>query len=496
MSSDDLQYEKVAPKASAMIESMRAHGYTLSTALADLIDNSIAAGAKNIWIDSKWAGPDSWISVSDDGCGMTEAELTAAMRLGSQNPTEPRAQTDLGRFGLGLKTASLSQCRRMSVVTKRHRCVATRRWDLDYLAEKDDGWRLLKSLHPNATDRTRRLAELGSGTVVLWETLDRLAGDDESFFLESIDGVMAHVAMVFHRFLEVRKRLQIFVNDNRIEPWDPFLESHPATYKSPDEVLTFDSSEVHVVGFVLPHFDKLDAAAFETAGGIHGWNVQQGFYVYRNERLIVHGSWLGLGSPSWTKQEHYKLARLRLDIPNSMDHLWHLDVKKSNATPPPQLRSRLQELGAEIRKHARKVFAHRGKYKKRRTKAELARPWYKQTRADRVIYRVNRQHPLIAAILDEFTKKQQKSLFAMFRLLEETVPVEQIWLDASDNPEGTKTPFQDVPPKDLRRVIELGFELLTKKFKSQEKALEALAEAEEFSGDEAAAIIGELQGDL
>jgi len=496
MSSDDTQFELVAPKASAMIESMRAHGYTLSTALADLIDNSIAAGAKNIWIDSKWAGPDSWISVSDDGCGMAEGELTTAMRLGSQNPTEARAQTDLGRFGLGLKTASLSQCRRMSVVTKCDGNVATRRWDLDYLARTNKGWRLLKSLHPDATERTTRLTELDTGTVVLWEMLDRLAGDDEKFFLESINRVMAHVAMVFHRFLEARMRLNIFVNNNQVAPWDPFLADHPATDKSPVDVLDFNSGKVEVVGFVLPHFDKLDPSAFEAAGGIHGWNVQQGFYVYRNERLIVPGSWLGLGSPSWTKQEHYKLARLRLDIPNSMDHLWHLDVKKSNATPPPQLRGRLQELGSEIRKQARKVFAHRGKYKKRRSRAEVARPWYKQTREDRVVYRINRKHPLVAAILAEFTKKQRGELFAMFRLLEETVPVEQIWLDTSDNPEGTKTPFQDVPPKDLRRVIELGFRLLTKKFKSKEQALEALAEAEEFSGAEALAIIGEMQNKL
>ena len=111
-------FDDVAPDASAMIESMRAYGYTLSPAIADLIDNRISAGCTTVWLQFHWAGADSWIRLSDDGRGMTETELRDAMRLGSQSPLEERCSADLGRFGLGLKTASLSQCRRLSVVSR------------------------------------------------------------------------------------------------------------------------------------------------------------------------------------------------------------------------------------------------------------------------------------------------------------------------------------------------------------------------------------------
>ena len=112
-------YDDCPSDASAMGEAMRAYGYNLATALADLIDNSIAAGSRKVWLRCEWAGSSSWISVTDDGSGMAEKELVNAMRLGSTNPTSKRAKSDLGRFGLGLKTASFSQARRLTVITKK-----------------------------------------------------------------------------------------------------------------------------------------------------------------------------------------------------------------------------------------------------------------------------------------------------------------------------------------------------------------------------------------
>ena len=113
----DKDYDIVNPGASAMIESLRAYGYSLNSAIADLLDNSITAHAKNIWIHMYWDGGNSWLSITDDGSGMDEKTLINAMRPGSQNPLDQRKEDDLGRFGLGLKTASFSQCRSLTVVS-------------------------------------------------------------------------------------------------------------------------------------------------------------------------------------------------------------------------------------------------------------------------------------------------------------------------------------------------------------------------------------------
>ena len=173
-------FDEVAPDASAMIESMRAHGYTFPTAIADLIDNSIAARCQNVWLRFEWAGDDSWISIIDDGGGMTEQELVNAMRLGSRSPLEVRDSTDLGRFGLGLKTASFSQARRLTVITRpRSGGTFLRRWDLDHLARPEvQGWQLLRKAHPSTEERSDLLDKMAlhHGTQVLLEVIDRVTG--------------------------------------------------------------------------------------------------------------------------------------------------------------------------------------------------------------------------------------------------------------------------------------------------------------------------------
>src|SRR5947209_1369949 len=102
------------PEASSMIETFRAIGYSIQSAVADIVDNSISAGAKNIRINFEWKGANTWLAIKDDGIGMDNDELIQAMKPGSRNPNEERSAKDLGRFGLGLKTASFSQCRILS----------------------------------------------------------------------------------------------------------------------------------------------------------------------------------------------------------------------------------------------------------------------------------------------------------------------------------------------------------------------------------------------
>ncbi len=291
-------------------------GYSLATAIADLIDNSISAGAKTVRLNCLWDGNDSCITLTDDGVGMSEKELTTAMRPGSRSPLENRDADDLGRFGLGLKTASFSQCRRLTVRSRTGAGrTATRCWDLDYV-KKTRQWRLLSNVAPSTEERLASFKGPKQGTIVLWECLDRLIGevetddqDAQNRFLEIIEEVEAHLGMVFHRFMTGPKPLKIFVNggreSNRVRPWNPFLDSHPATQQFASETIPYKHCTVSVRPFVLPHHDRLGSELYALAGGPKGWIAQQGFYVYRNKRLLVAGSWLGF---PYTQDECYKLA--------------------------------------------------------------------------------------------------------------------------------------------------------------------------------------------
>jgi hypothetical protein len=499
-----VDYDDVSPDPSSMIESMRAHGYTLPAAVADLVDNSIAAGARNVWVDFKWRGGKSWVTVRDNGRGMDKHELRNAMRLGSISPLKERASGDLGRFGLGLKTASFSQARRLTVAsTKFGSATVVRRWDLDYLcATEGPEWRLLIGAAANSESRLVLPDGVETGTVVLWEVLDRLVDiacddNDETHrkrFLRMVGEVENHLSMVFHRYLTgPAKRLSISHNGKAIAGWDPFLTD--VSSPTPEETIHLEgyTEPVRVKGYVLPHKDKLGAERHRQASGPAGWNAQQGFYVYRNERLIVAGDWLGLrrgGDRPWTKEEHYKLARIRIDIPNSMDHLWQLDVKKSTARPPTLIRERLAGLAYGVRQEARSVFSHRGKYGERKRKQEVERPWKAVRGKSGVRYRIDREHPLAVATRAALTPLQEAHLEAFLAILEETVPIQQIWLDAAESPDDQAKPFSSFSAKRIEQLILMCYQAMREyRSLSHEQAIAELLVREEFGDEESRAII-------
>ena len=502
---EDCDFDDVAPEPSSMIESIRAHGYTLPAAIADLIDNSIAARAQNVWLVFEWEGQRSWIRIADDGEGMGQDVLRAAMRLGSRHPLDERDPEDLGRFGLGLKTASLSQCRRLTVASTTDQ-THVRRWDLDHLGRPYvKGWQLLKSPAPGSERLLETEDVTDHGTVILWEVMDRLvslAGSDSaaarSYFFRLVEQVELHLSMVFHRYLAGPKpRLTINLNGNRVNGWDPFLEHHPATQAYPINPITLGADRITVKGFVLPHKDRLGHSDHTVASGPAGWNAQQGFYVYRNERLILPGSWLGLGKGQpWTKEEHYKLARIRLDFSNSMDHLWQIDVKKSTAVPPSAIHDRLYDLASDVRRRAREVYAHRGRYGRRTTRDTPSRPWRTFRRDGVVGYRIDRTHPLVQSVSRATSGDLREELDAMLKIIEETVPVQQIWLDAAEHPDAPSAPFESTDDVKLRRVVEIAYRGLRRHGKlSHETAVARLLSSEEFMDERAVAIIGTLKAE-
>jgi histidine kinase/DNA gyrase B/HSP90-like ATPase len=359
----------VIPSARRLMTSLRDMGYDCPAAIADLVDNSIDADADAVEIDLVHLGEDSWIRIADDGMGMTARELDEAMRYGSAGSYSPRA---LGSFGLGLKTASLSQCRRLTVAarsTPRAR-IEIRRWDLDHVA-RQDAW-VLERLTPSQCPEHLIEPLLGScGTVVLWEHLDRVLGYRRpngaaaARGLESLTSEVAeHLAMAFHRFLAGegprRRRVRITVDGIRLKPWDPFARSEPLTQTLPRLTVPLTHGgrrfRIPVRPYVLPtqiHFSSPEAHA--AAAGPQRWNRQQGLYIYRNGRMIQSGGWNRLR----TTDEHSKLARVALDIPPGADAAFGTSVSKMSVILPTAIRGELQALLSGVVTRAQDAYRQR-----------------------------------------------------------------------------------------------------------------------------------------
>jgi len=483
-SSHQLELE-VPPNPSALIESMRAFGYSLPTAIADLIDNSITAGARQIDVEFSWKGPESTVAVIDDGAGMDEETLNDAMRLGSRNPSDPRDPGDLGRFGLGLKSAGWSVARSLTVVSKAPGDVPrTRRWDLDHVAATGT-WSLLAEGTDSAARLFARLGAARSGTVVLLERADRLVGDapaDDARardrFLAAVSSTARHLGMVFHRFLSGRDAITLAVNDVQIEPWDPFLEDHPATQRLPEDTLTLAGQRIQVAPFVLPHVSKLGTESHGLAAGVRGWNAHQGYYVYRARRLLVAGDWLGLRRMQ--QEEHYKLARIRVDLDNASDQQWQIDVRKASARIPGPLVDQMRAIAETTRRQAASAYRFRGKTTARSSaRGSLSFVWEQVTgRNGQRGFRVNRKHPALAALLDD--PQTVTSVERAIRLVEENLPVEAIVMDTREHPDEARPRPFDSGSGEVADLLRETHAAMIAAGSSGEDALRALATVEPF----------------
>lgn len=396
----------------------------MEAAVADLVDNSIAAGASIVNIVFDWGGGEPYASVLDDGRGMTEDELVEAMRLGGTGPLVERRTDDLGRYGLGLKTASFSQCRRLTVATKREADVSCARWDLDVMAASDAGWELLSGPALGSAARLSALEGLHhTGTMVLWEVLRTGTEGSLPRFLEGLERLEYHLGMVFQRFIDGdRRRVDIKLNGKPVKAWDPFVTWHPATMSKPVARLREPSGNVEVRGYILPHRDRFrNAEEHESAGGPEGWVAQQGFYVYRAGRLIMAGGWLGLGgSREWLRDEASQLARIRIDIPNTCDSAWRIDVRKATARPPGSLRDDLIRIALDVRRSARDVYAHRGIRGPGAGNGTQGGMW-RATNSRRYPYAIKRDHPAVQAVLD--ISSDPSMVEAMLVAIERSIPV-------------------------------------------------------------------------
>lgn len=473
------QTTSAIPEASSMIETFRAIGYNIETAVADIIDNSISANSKNVWINFDWKGSDTWLSIKDDGSGMNNDELIQAMRPGSKNPLVERNPRDLGRFGLGLKTASFSQARQLTVLSKKQDCSSNYwTWDLNYVNQTGN-WDLLKYLPNNLKEDA--LGNLLSGTLVIWNDIDRVVkhfrqNDNAALdkFLYIMEIVKKHLAMVFHRYIE-SKKIKIFFQDNEITPWNPFLTGEQATQSFSEEQL--HNGKVIIKGFVLPHKSKISEDAYKFAEGTKGWNEHQGFYIYRNERLLLAGDWLGL----FKKEEHYKLIRIQIDLPNSLDADWQIDIKKSVARPPLIYKDQIKNYAAKVRAQGVEVYRHRGKTIKQTNGHKFVPLWTDHKRGDKWFYKINREHPLLDMAKLQAQTEPDKAIEMLIKFIEENIPSKSIYIKEAEEPEQQGKPFEGIDHEPIRQAMQSMFNSLVKKGKAKEEAKRIIASIDPFN---------------
>lgn len=423
------------PSAASLTASLRDLGYSLETAIADLIDNSISADATDIQILCDLSRSSPVLVIADNGNGMTEAEVIAAMRHGATDPRRQRGPKDLGRFGLGLKTASFSQCRRLTVVSSKDGVRAGAEWDLGHVEEHDDWFIAVIDSHEIDEQPFIELLER-TGTLIIWRDLDRLFEDEvgqkrEEIVNEKLAVVDRHLSLVFHRFLagEVKghKKLTIRINGHPITPFDPFCRKNAATQVLPAETVWVDGIAVSMQPYILPHHSRLSASEYDYYQDRSDFISNQGAYVYRNGRLMAWGGWFRLVP----KGEATKLARVQIDFPNSLDEAWTIDIKKSRARPPHAVRERLRQIINKIT--ARSVTVHRGRGQRLFQESE-APIWERYADHGGIRFAINAQHPLITSLNARLSPEEAGMLRVLLDAIAASLPIEMIYSDYSTSP--------------------------------------------------------------
>ena len=402
--------------------------YDLSAALADLIDNSIKAKSSRIDIEFIPGDEDVTVIIRDDGYGMKGQTLIDAMRPASSHPEEERSEDDLGRFGWGMKSASLSQARVMTVISWTDESTSSATWDIDDIAD----WSMEYLEGNEALALLDSKPKTPSGTEIRWKKTDRLLQDiGDGAVGDSLTHLIASardsLALIFHRYTsgDVGKVLKIVINGSELPKVDPFLRSHPATQcMDVEPIVMSNGSRIELQPFVLPHFSMLTPEEQRILGGAEGMVRNQGFYVYRNRRLIIYGTWFKL----IPHRDISQLTRVLVDLPNNVDHDWRITLDKSGAQLPSELKKRLREV---VQKFNRKSYAVHRKKGVSLDRPDRSPVWKRTVKNGQIRYAINREHPMIENLFEKSKKYSDEfDLNSILTLLESYFPTDSFLNDA------------------------------------------------------------------
>ena len=439
---------ELPPKPSNEIKTLRKIGYTLETSIADIIDNSITAKSKNIKIEIPISDQsEPYISIIDDGVGMTKDELLENMRLGCKDPYKNRAKGDLGRFGSGMKTASFSQAKKLIVISKaKGKSINAAIWDIERL-EKENKW-ILETLSGKELSKIKQLKinkHTLSGTQVLWLNIDRYekTGKDSQFDLEKalindIVSIKRSIAVLFHRFIKVEpedkkdiKKINISLNDNKIKEIDPFMKSYSGYQFSGKDVIRGAMGKTSIFIHNVPHPDKLKKQVLDDIGGYENYNQKQGFYIYRDKRLMIEGEWLGTHAAGILGNR----ARVQIDMPSTMDHIWGTDVKKASFQFPPQVMHKFRTLSRTA------VNGSKQDYKRRRRKKGVLNDCWdiiEDPQKNTTEYRVKTTNPLLRIFSESLDNNNKQNLAQFLTNLANELPLKHILYTMGNSPKDIK----------------------------------------------------------
>lgn len=424
------------PSSTILMNSLRQMGYTFESALADIIDNSITANATLIDIDFPSNPTVIYVSIIDNGVGMDYNELFQAMKYGSKSSLDNRSSTDLGRFGLGLKLASLSLCRVLTVISKKSNRVCGMRWNLNNM-DDDSDWCIeeLTELEIECTHNISKLHANSTGTLVLWEDFDFLkkisGGRLFNELTEKLADSIFHLSLVFHRFLQKPFDVSILINSRRVEPLDPFLSNHKKTriLRSPEDLIITDDNDIErkirIEAIVLPFQNDLTLQDIQKLGGIERLRSMQGFYVYRNDRLIIWSTWFKMKPES----ELTKYARIKVDIPSSLDNIWQIDIRKSNALLPSKIRTILCSYVEEVMNTSVRKSTHRTVLKNK----DISHLWETHENRDKkIVFKVNRRSTVYKILKNHVTEKDMEYFEDFIEYIEKSLPYHDLYVEVAN----------------------------------------------------------------
>lgn len=389
-----------------LLNGLRAIGYSFSTAVADIIDNSVSAEANtvNVFCDPLATVP--FFCILDNGRGMNFAELNNAMMPGSDRSDKEDSDLELGRFGLGLKSASLSQCREFIVASKKYGKTNAMAFDLDVIEDCRLMLKVLDKEEIQMLPYIKMLQSYESGTLVVWKKFDKIESSAKSFedsFRSAVAEAKKHVELVFHRFYD---DIAIFFNNKRIERRDPFLlGSFGRQQTGRTARISIGGSVITVTPYTLPFANSLTSEEKALLGNPKSIYDDQGFYIYRNRRLISWGNWMRMG----IRSELNKLARIQVDIPSSLDEVWTLDVKKSSAKIPDVIKGQIKASVEDSVVRSKRTTRFPGV----KEQAPEVRIWDRINEHEgKIRYQINRDVPAIVA-LESVLGDREKELFEM-----------------------------------------------------------------------------------
>lgn len=426
-------FEDVTPNPEFLIKSISEQGYSLEAAIADLIDNSISAEAKNVEILTDIENEPFKLYLTDDGIGMSLEELKENMKFPSSSPEKLRQNNDLGRFGLGMKTASFSQTRKFTVISRKKGIEKfnARTWDLEIL-KSEKAWKLIVNTEDEinkllldyqkiSKEHLKAFNNFGVNTIIIWEGLYKfeeylkLENRKKALKKEISEITSDYLSLVFHKFMEQPNFLKIRINNSILEPFNPFPKKEKDLRVLEFREKTFSKDIIKMEGYILP-----SRSIEESKNGNSIWTTKykslidmEGIYIYRSNRIILFGGWNGIIK----RAPRMQLARLKVDIGNSVDHLLHLNVAKSQVIIPHDLKKAFEDYVEVLKYESNKEYFNRTS-KSISNKNENKFSLFEKVPSNKGMkVELNKNYPLLKEIENELSEKSKSNLKILIKMI-------------------------------------------------------------------------------